>query len=83
MPARCGPIPACTSRGRALGLYNAVAGAGGLFGTVLGGYLFVTYGWHFAYLIGSIAVVVGMGILAPIPYHMFSVPRPNVRRRIP
>ncbi|MCI4324579.1 MAG: MFS transporter [Thermoplasmata archaeon] len=70
-----------TSRGRALGLYNAVAGAGGLFGTLLGGYLFVTYGWHFAYLVGAIAVVVGMGILAPIPYHMFTLPRPTVRHR--
>ncbi|MCI4329963.1 MAG: MFS transporter [Thermoplasmata archaeon] len=70
-----------TSRGRALGLYNAVAGAGGLFGTLLGGYLFVTYGWHFAYLIGSIAVVVGMGMLAPIPYHMFTLPRPAGRHR--
>jgi MFS family permease len=70
-----------TSRGRALGLYNAVAGAGGLFGTLLGGYLFVVYGWHFAYLIGAIAVVVGMGILAPIPYHMFTLPRSASRRR--
>lgn len=70
-----------TSRGRALGLYNAVAGAGGLFGTLLGGFLFVTYGWHFAYLIGSIAVVVGMGMLAPIPYHMFTLPRAMRQRR--
>lgn len=70
-----------TSRGRALGLYNAVAGAGGLFGTLLGGFLFVTYGWHFAYLIGSLAVVLGMGILAPIPYHMFTLPRSVGRHR--
>jgi MFS family permease len=70
-----------TSRGRALGLYNAVAGAGGLFGTLLGGYMFVTYGWHTAYLVGAIAVVVGMAILAPIPYHMFTLPRPTVRHR--
>jgi MFS family permease len=70
-----------TSRGRALGLYNAVAGAGGLFGTLLGGYLFVTYGWHFAYLVGSVAVVAGMGILAPIPYHMFTFPRSVGRHR--
>jgi MFS family permease len=70
-----------TSRGRALGLYNAVAGAGGLFGTLLGGYLFVAYGWHFAYLVGSIAVVAGMAILAPIPYHMFTFPRSATHRR--
>src|SRR5258708_2791358 len=33
-----------SSRGRALGLYNAVAGAGGLFGPLLGGFLYATYG---------------------------------------
>jgi MFS family permease len=72
-----------TARGRALGLYNAIAGAGGLFGTLLGGYLFAYYGWHVAYLVGGIAVVVGMAILAPIPYHMFTLPRvaPHRRRR--
>ena len=70
-----------TARGRALGLYNAIAGAGGLFGTVLGGYLFVTYGWHFAYLVGGLAVVLGMGILAPIPYRMFTLPKGAARHR--
>ncbi|MCI4355841.1 MAG: MFS transporter [Thermoplasmata archaeon] len=70
-----------TARGRALGLYNAIAGAGGLFGTLLGGYLFVTYGWHFAYTIGGIAVVLGMAILVPIPYHMFTLPKGSARHR--
>ncbi|MCI4326807.1 MAG: MFS transporter [Thermoplasmata archaeon] len=69
------------ARGRALGLYNAIAGAGGLFGTLLGGFLFTDYGWHFTYLVAGVTVVVGMAILAPIPYHMFSLPNATPRRR--
>jgi MFS family permease len=69
------------ARGRALGLYNAIAGAGGLFGTLLGGFLFTDYGWHFTYLVAGVTVVFGMAILAPIPYHMFSLPNATPRRR--
>jgi len=69
------------ARGRALGLYNAIAGAGGLFGTLLGGFLFTDYGWHFTYLVAGVTVVAGMAILAPIPYHMFSLPNATPRRR--
>ncbi|HYK93234.1 MAG TPA: MFS transporter [Thermoplasmata archaeon] len=70
-----------SSRGRALGLYNAVAGAGGLLGTLLGGYLFATYGVNLAYSLAAIAVVVGSLILVPIPYHVFTVPHVGLHRR--
>jgi MFS family permease len=70
-----------SARGRALGLYSAVAGAGGLIGTLLGGWLYATYGVHLAYSIGAATVVVGGLLLAPIPYHMFQVPHPGTRRR--
>ncbi len=69
------------SRGRALGLYNAVAGAGGLLGTVLGGYLFATYGVGSAYLAAAGVVVVGTFLLAAIPYHIFSLPHATVHHR--
>jgi MFS family permease len=68
-----------TSRGRALGLYNAVAGAGGLLGTLLGGWLFVSFGVDFAYSIASLTVIAGAMLLLPIPYHMFVLPRPSAR----
>ncbi|MCI4368429.1 MAG: MFS transporter [Thermoplasmata archaeon] len=68
------------SRGRALGLYNAVAGAGGLFGTLLGGWMFAGYGVHLAYLVASVTVVAGTALLLPIPYHMFVPPHAYVRR---
>ncbi|MCI4366422.1 MAG: MFS transporter [Thermoplasmata archaeon] len=64
-----------SGRGSALGLYNAVAGGGGLLGTVLGGYLFVTIGVDGAYLAAAAVVVVGTALLGPIPYHVFSLPR--------
>jgi MFS family permease len=70
-----------SARGRALGLYSAVAGAGGLVGTLLGGWLYATYGVHFAYTIGAFTVVIGGLLLLPIPYHMFQVPQSTGRRR--
>ncbi len=63
-----------SSRGRALGLYSAVAGAGGLIGTLLGGWLYATYGVHLAYSIGAFTVIAGGLLLLPIPYHMFQIP---------
>ena len=69
-----------SSRGRALGLYNAVAGAGGLLGTLLGGWLFATYGFSFAYGLASVAVVIGALLLIPIPYHVFVPPHAVSRR---
>lgn len=68
-----------SARGRALGLYNAVAGAGSLVGTVLGGYLFAVYGVGFTYSLAAAVVVVGMIMIAPIPFPMFSVRRRLVR----
>ena len=70
-----------SARGRALGLYNAVAGAGGLLGTLLGGWMFASYGVHFAYTIAAITVLVGAAILLPIPYHIFQLAHHPMRRR--
>ncbi len=69
-----------SARGRALGLYNAVAGAGSLLGTLLGGWLYATYGVHVAYSIAAGVVAVGAVLLLPIPYHIFQLPHPKTRR---
>ncbi len=69
------------ARGRALGLYNAFAGAGGLVGTLLGGWLYATYGVHFAYSIAALTVVGGALLLLPIPYHVFQLPHHAFSRR--
>ena len=70
-----------SARGRALGLYNAIAGAGGLLGTLLGGWLYATFGVHFAYSVAALTVGVGAVALLPIPYHMFQLPHRATRRR--
>jgi MFS family permease len=70
-----------SARGRALGLYNAFAGAGSLLGTLLGGWLYATFGVHFAYSVAAVTVIVGAGVLLPIPYHMFQLPHHTTRRR--
>jgi MFS family permease len=70
-----------SARGRALGLYNAIAGAGGLLGTLLGGWLYATFGVHFAYSVAALTVVVGAAILLPIPYHMFQLSHRATRHR--
>ncbi|MCI4364564.1 MAG: MFS transporter [Thermoplasmata archaeon] len=69
-----------SARGRALGLYNAFAGAGGLLGVLLGGYLYATYGVHLAYTVAAVTVLVGGALLLPIPYHMFQIPHARTRR---
>ncbi len=69
-----------SARGRALGLYNAFAGAGGLVGVLLGGYLYATYGVHLAYSIAALTVIAGGALLLPIPYHLFQIPHPRSRR---
>ena len=69
-----------SSRGRALGLYNAVAGAGGLLGTLMGGYLYATYGVHLAYALAGVTVFFGSILLVPIPYHVFTLPHTYRRR---
>ncbi|MCI4360712.1 MAG: MFS transporter, partial [Thermoplasmata archaeon] len=71
-----------SNRGRALGLYNAVAGAGGLFGTLAGGYLYATQGVHFAYAIAAVTVLLGSVLLVPIPYHIFTLPHAYRRRHL-
>ncbi len=70
-----------SARGRALGLYNAVGGAGSLLGVLLGGWMYATFGVHFAYTVAAATVVAGALLLAPIPYHVFQVPRAASRRR--
>ncbi|MCI4334933.1 MAG: MFS transporter [Thermoplasmata archaeon] len=65
-----------SGRGRALGLYNAVSGAGALAGTVLGGLLYVSWGVHTEFLVAAIVVTAGAALLLPIPYHVFSLGRP-------
>jgi len=70
-----------SARGRALGLYNAVGGAGSLLGILLGGWMYATYGVHLAYSVAAGTVVVGALLLAPIPYHVFQAPRAASRRR--
>jgi MFS family permease len=62
-----------SARGRALGLYNAFAGAGGLLGTLLGGWLYASFGVQFAYSIAAVTVVAGAAMLGAIPYHLFSI----------
>jgi len=71
-----------SARGRALGLYNAIAGAGSLLGTLLGGWLYATYGVHFAYSIAAVTVVAGAVMLFPIPYHVFQLPHGQAHRRL-
>jgi len=71
-----------SARGRALGLYNAIAGAGSLIGTLLGGWLYATYGVQFAYSIAAVTVVIGAGLLLPIPYHMFQFSHALPHRRV-
>ena len=68
-----------SARGRALGLYNAVAGIGSLFGTVLGGYLFATYGFRPTYIFAAIVVFVGLLLLVPIPFPVFTIRQRLVR----
>lgn len=65
-----------SGRGRALGLYNAVAGLGGLFGTLLGGFLYVSWGVNATYLFASVVVLAGAALLLPIPFHMFTLGHP-------
>jgi MFS family permease len=71
-----------SARGRALGLYNAFAGAGSLLGTLLGGWLFASFGVHVAYSIAALTVVAGGALLIPIPYHMFQLPHARTHRRM-
>jgi MFS family permease len=72
-----------SARGRALGLYSAIAGAGGLIGTLLGGYLYAGYGVHLTYTIAAGAVVLGGLMLLPIPFHVFQQPHATPHRHPP
>jgi MFS family permease len=69
------------SRGRALGLYNAIAGFGGLIGTIAGALAYSMYGVTVTYIGAAVVVLVGAALLTPIPYHMFTVSSAARRRR--
>ncbi|MGI0150616.1 MAG: MFS transporter, partial [Thermoplasmata archaeon] len=71
-----------SSRGRALGLYNAVAGLGALTGTLAGGLLYVTWGVQATYLLAAGTVALGTVLLLPIPFHMFTIGSPYRLRRV-
>jgi MFS family permease len=70
-----------SSRGRALGLYNAVAGFGGLVGTIVGAIAYSSAGVFHTYVAAGLTIFVGALLLLPIPYHMFSFPSGAARRR--
>jgi MFS family permease len=61
------------SRGRALGLYNAIAGFGGLIGTIAGALAYSMFGVGVTYIAAAIVVLIGAVLLTPIPYHMFNI----------
>jgi len=69
------------SRGRALGLYNAIAGFGGLLGTIAGALAYSMFGVTVTYLAAAVVVLIGAALLLPIPFHMFSVSSSPRRRR--
>jgi MFS family permease len=69
------------SRGRALGLYNAIAGFGGLIGTIAGALAYSMFGVTVTYAAAAAVVLVGAGLLVPIPYHMFVVSSSARHRR--
>ena len=69
------------SRGRALGLYNAIAGFGGLIGTIAGAILYSAFGVYLTYVAAAVVVLIGAALLAPIPYHVFSISSATRRRR--
>lgn len=70
------------SRGRALGLYNAIAGFGGLLGTIIGALTYSTFGVTFTYVAAAAVVLVGAALLVPIPYHLFTVSGSSHHRRL-
>lgn len=75
------------ARGKALGLYNALAGLGGLAGTLWGGLLYSFFGGpKDVFLIASAIVLVGALMLVPIRYRPVPfepVPVDALRKRAP
>ena len=57
------------ARGKALGWYNALAGLGGLAGTLWGGLLYQEWGVRTAFLTAAVVILIGTLILVPIRYH--------------
>ncbi|MDE1819824.1 MAG: MFS transporter [Euryarchaeota archaeon] len=70
------------SRGKALGWYNALAGLGGLAGTLWGGILYDAVGAEDTFFAAALIVVIGMLMLVPIRFHQSPYePRPPVPSR--
>ncbi len=57
------------NKGKALGIYNAVVGFGGLIGTIFGGWLYNVTDSATAYLVAMAIIIVGGLIILPIPLH--------------
>ena len=57
-----------TNKGKALGLYNALAGFGGLAGTLLGGWLYIGLGATWTYEVAAGVVLLGALMFLPISY---------------
>lgn len=58
------------NRGKALGLYNAVAGFGGLIGTIFGGWLYSSFNVMTAYGVAALVTLLGGLMLFPIVLRM-------------
>ncbi|MDG6913601.1 MAG: MFS transporter [Nitrososphaerota archaeon] len=67
-----------SNKGKALGIYNAVVGFGGLVGTIFGGWLYNTSDSYTAYLVATAIIIVGGLIIIPIPLRMVPYPHKHM-----
>ena len=58
--------PVTPAHGEAMGLYNAVQGAGQILGALLGGYLAHAIGYHTTFLMGAMLLAPAMALLSRI-----------------
>ena len=66
------------ARGKALGVWSALAGAGSALGVILGGVLTSEAGWRWVFIIN---VPIGVALLIAIPLTVPSPPRPGAAER--
>src|SRR5437773_2706874 len=69
---------ACPDRGKALGVWSALAGAGSALGVILGGVLTSEAGWRWVF---AINVPIGAALLVAIPLAVPARPRPGAAQR--